>query len=255
MRGLKDKVAIVTGGAAGIGQAIGKRLAEEGCVVGVFDIDSAAAEAAAAEITGTGGTAYAAACDVADYDRVKKAVAEFEAKAGAVDILVNNAGWDRFMFFTKSEPAIWDKLIAINLKGPLNMLHVILPGMSERGSGKVVNIASDAARVGSLGEAVYSATKGGLVALSKSLARETATKGVSVNCVCPGPTETSLLNSVAETSGMGDRLLDAFAKATPMRRLGKVGDLPGAVAFLASDDADFITGQVISVSGGLTMNG
>jgi 2-hydroxycyclohexanecarboxyl-CoA dehydrogenase len=119
----------------------------------------------------------------------------------------------------------------------------------------VVNIASDAARVGSLGEAVYSATKGGLVALSKSLARETATKGVCLNCVCPGPTETSLLSSVAEASGMGDKLLDAFAKATPMRRLGKVDDLPGAVAFLASDDANFITGQVISVSGGLTMNG
>ncbi len=255
MRGLKDKVAVVTGGGAGIGLAICKRLAEEGCAVGVFDIDSAAAEAAAAGITGAGGTAHAVACDVADYAGVKKAVAGFEAEAGAVDILVNNAGWDRFMMFTKTEPALWDRIIAINLKGPLNMLHVTLPGMIDRGSGKVVNIASDAARVGSLGEAVYSATKGGLVALSKSLARETATKGVCLNCVCPGPTETSLLSSVAEASGMGDKLLDAFAKATPMRRLGKVDDLPGAVAFLASDDADFITGQVISVSGGLTMNG
>jgi 2-hydroxycyclohexanecarboxyl-CoA dehydrogenase len=224
-------------------------------VVGVFDIDFAAAEAAAAGIAGAGGKARAVACDVSDYDGVKQAVADFETEAGAVDILVNNAGWDRFELFVKTEPALWDRIIAINLKGPLNMLHLILPGMIERGSGKVVNIASDAARVGSLGEAVYSATKGGLVALSKSLARETATKGICLNCVCPGPTETSLLNSVAEASGMGDKLLDAFAKATPMRRLGKVDDLPGAVAFLASDDADFITGQVISVSGGLTMNG
>lgn len=255
MRGLNDKSAIVTGGGAGIGLAICKRLAEEGSSVGVFDIDTAAAETAAAEIAAAGGSAHAVACDVADYDGVKKAVAEFEAKAGPVDILVNNAGWDRFQLFTQTEPALWDRIIAINLKGPLNMLHVTLPGMAERGAGKVVNIASDAARVGSLGEAVYSATKGGLVALSKSLAREMATKGVCINCVCPGPTETSLLSSVADASGMGDKLLAAFAKATPMRRLGKVDDLPGAIAFLASDDADFITGQVISVSGGLTMNG
>jgi 2-hydroxycyclohexanecarboxyl-CoA dehydrogenase len=255
MRGMTNKVAVVTGGGAGIGLAICRRLAEEGCVVGVFDIDFAAAEAAAVGIAGAGGKAHAVACDVSDYDGVNQAVADFETEAGAVDILINNAGWDRFMMFTKTEPALWDRIIAINLKGPLNMLHVALPGMIERGSGKVVNIASDAARVGSLGEAVYSATKGGLVALSKSLARETATKGICLNCVCPGPTETSLLSSVAEASGMGDKLLDAFAKATPMRRLGKVDDLPGAVAFLASDDADFITGQVISVSGGLTMNG
>ena len=151
MRGLKDKVAIVTGGGAGIGLAICKRLAEEGSVVGVFDIDSAAAEAAAGEIAGAGGTVHAVACDVADYDAVRKAVAGFEAKAGTIDILVNNAGWDRFMMFTKTEPTLWDRIIAINLKGPLNMLHVTLPGMIERGSGKVVNIASDAARVGIVG--------------------------------------------------------------------------------------------------------
>jgi len=254
MRGLNGKAAIVTGGAAGIGLAICERLAEEGCIVGVFDIDAAGAEKAAADIGG--GKAYAVACDVTDYEGVKAAIADFENKAGRpVDILINNAGWDHWAFFTKTSPGLWDKIIAINLKGPLNTLHAVLPGMTARGAGKVVNIASDAARVGSSGEAVYSATKGGLVALTKTLARETATKGVSLNVVCPGPTETGLLTAVAEDSGMGEKLLDAFAKATPMRRLGRVEDLPGAVAFLASEDADFITGQVLSVSGGLTMNG
>jgi len=254
MRGLNGKAAVVTGGAAGIGLAICQRLVEEGCIVGIFDINAAGAEKAAAEIGS--GKAHAVACDITDYAGVKAAIAKFEAKAErAVDILVNNAGWDFWAFFTKTEPAVWDKIININLKGPLNLLHNVLPGMGERGAGKVVNIASDAARNGSSGEAVYAATKGGLVALTKTLAREMATKGVSLNVVCPGPTETGLLAAVAEDSGTGDKLLNAFAKATPMRRLGRVEDLPGAVAFLASDDADFITGQVISVSGGLSMNG
>jgi len=254
MRGLNGKAAIVTGGAAGIGLVICQRLVEEGCTVGIFDINAAGAETAAASIGGD--KVHAVACDITDYDGVKAVITEFEGKAGRpVDILINNAGWDHWAFFTKTEPSLWDKIISINLKGPLNTLHVVLPGMAERKAGKVVNIASDAARNGSSGEAVYSATKGGLVALTKTLAREMATKGISLNVVCPGPTETGLLTAVAEDSGMGEKLLDAFAKATPMRRLGRVEDLPGAVAFLASDDADFITGQVISVSGGLSMNG
>jgi len=255
MRGLDGKAAVVTGGAAGIGLSICQRLAAEGCVVGVFDIDDTGAQAAAQSIAAEGGRAHAVRCDVTDYDGVKAAIAEFEGQAGPVEILVNNAGWDRFMMFQKTDPALWDKIIAINLRGPLNLLHVVLPGMAERRRGKVVNIASDAARVGSSGEAVYSATKGGVVALTKTLARENAARGVSLNVVCPGPTDTGLLTAVAEDSGMGQKLLDAFVKATPMRRLGRADDAPGAVAFLASDDADFITGQVISVSGGLTMNG
>ncbi len=255
MRGLNGKTAIVTGGGGAIGRAIGRRLAEEGAIVGLIDIDAGAAEDAAREIGDAGGRAYAHGVDIADYGAVKAAVAALEAEAGPIHILVNNAGFDRFAPFLKTEPEDWERIIAVNLNGPLNLHHAVLPGMAERGAGKVVNIASDAARVGASGEAVYSACKGGLVALTKTLARELASKGICLNVVCPGPTETPLLDSVARDSGSGDRLLEAFRRATPMRRLGLPGDHPGVVAFLASDDADFITGQVISVSGGLTMNG
>ncbi len=255
MRGLNGKTAIVTGGGGAIGRAIGRRLAEEGAIVGLIDIDAGKAEDAAQEIGDAGGRAYAHAADIADYGAVKAAVAALEAEAGPIHVLVNNAGFDRFSRFLKTEPEDWERIIDINLKGPLNLHHAVLPGMAERGAGKVVNIASDAARVGASGEAVYSACKGGLVALTKTLARELATKGICLNVVCPGPTETPLLESVARDSGSGDRLLEAFRRATPMRRLGLPGDPPGVVAFLASDDADYITGQVISVSGGLTMSG
>ncbi|MFQ5955094.1 MAG: SDR family oxidoreductase [Kiloniellales bacterium] len=252
---MNGKTAIVTGGGGAIGRAIGRRLAEEGAIVGLFDIDAKAAEDAARDIGGAGGRAYAHAVDIVDYGAVKAAVAELEAEAGPIHILVNNAGFDRFARFLETKPEDWEEIIAINLRGPLNLHHAVLPGMVERGAGKVVNIASDAARVGSSGEAVYSACKGGLVALTKTLARELATKGVCLNVVCPGPTETPLLASVARDSGSGDRLLEAFRRATPMRRLGLPTDHPGVVAFLASDEASFITGQVISVSGGLTMSG
>ncbi len=255
MRGLNGKTAIVTGGGGAIGRAIGRRLAEEGAIVGLIDIDAGKAENVAREIGDAGGRAYAHAADIADYGAVKAAVAALEAEAGPIHVLVNNAGFDRFAPFLKTEPEDWERIIDINLKGPLNLHHAVLPGMAERGAGKVVNIASDAARVGASGEAVYSACKGGLVALTKTLARELASKGICLNVVCPGPTETPLLDSVARDSGSGDRLLEAFRRATPMRRLGLPGDHPGVVAFLASDEADFITGQVISVSGGLTMNG
>ena len=255
MRGLSEKVAIVTGGGSGIGRAICRRFADEGCMTAIFDINGAAADEVSGEIAENGGKALAFSVDVSDYNAVKTAVADFEAAVGPVDILVNNAGWDRFIPFLKTEPDLWEKIIAINLKGPLNLCHSVLPGMVERGAGKVVNIASDAARVGSSGESVYSACKGGLVALTKTLAREVSAKGVCLNAVCPGPTETALLSGVAEDSGSPDKLLEAFRRATPMRRLGKPEDLPGVVAFLSSGDADFITGQVISVSGGLTMAG
>lgn len=255
MRGLSGKTVIVTGGGAGIGRAICLRLAEEGCVVGIFDINAEAAQAVAGEIDGGGGKAQAVRLDITDYGAAGKAVAGFEAAAGPIDALVNNAGFDIFKPFLKSTPDEWETVIAINLKGPIHMHHAVLPGMAERGAGKVVNIASDAARVGSSGEAVYSACKGGLVAMTKTLARELAGKGVGLNVVCPGPTETALLANVAESSGSGDKLLEAFRRATPMRRLGQADDLPGMVAFLTSDDASFITGQVVSVSGGLTTNG
>ena len=233
MRGLKGKTAIVTGGAAGIGAAVVKRFREEGSKVIVFDLNAEKK------------------VDITDYEAVGKAVAE----AGPVDILVNNAGWDMFKPFLKTDPAFWQKIISINLIGAMNLLHCVLPGMVERGGGKVVTVASDAGRVGSSGEAPYSACKGGLIALTKTLARELATKNIRLNVVCPGLTETNMLEQFMLGAGNPEKLREAYRRAIPLGRLGKPEDLPGAIAFFASDDADFITGQVLSVSGGLTMHG
>ena len=233
MRGLKGKTAIVTGGAAGIGAAIVERFQAEGTKVVVFDLKGSPS------------------VDITDYEAVKKAV----EGAGPVDILVNNAGWDMFKPFLKTDPAFWQKIISINLVGPMNLLHTVLPGMVARGGGKVVNIASDAGRVGSSGEAPYSACKGGIIAMTKTIARELATKGVRINTVCPGLTETAMLESFMQGAGNPDKLREAYTRAVPIGRLGKPEDIAGAVLFLASDDADFITGQTISVSGGLTMHG
>jgi 2-hydroxycyclohexanecarboxyl-CoA dehydrogenase len=255
MKQLKGVTAIVTGGGGGIGGAACRRFAAEGAQVAVFDMNLEAAEAVAAGIRGTGGVAQAFACDITQRDQVDAAVAATEAQLGPVGVLVNNAGWDIFKPFTKTTPAEWDKLIAINLTGALHMHHAVLPGMVARGGGRVVNIASDAARGGSSGEAVYAACKGGLVALSKTLAREHARHQITVNVVCPGPTDTALLAGFAEGAGNPDKLMEAFKKAIPLGRLGQPDDLAGAIVFLSSGDAAFITGQVISVSGGLTMHG
>ena len=233
MRGLKGKTAIVTGGAAGIGAAIVERFKAEGTKVIVLDLNGDPK------------------VDITDYEAVKKAV----AGAGPVDILVNNAGWDMFKPFLKTDPAFWQKIVSINLMGALNLMHCVLPGMVESGGGKVVNIASDAGRVGSSGEAVYSACKGGIIAITKTLARELASKGVRLNTVCPGLTETGMLESFMQGAGNPDKLREAYRRAIPIGRLGKPTDIPGAVLFLSSDDADFITGQTLSVSGGLTMHG
>ena len=233
MRGLKGKTAIVTGGAAGIGAAVVRRFQEEGTRVVVLDLKGDPA------------------VDITDYAAVRKAV----DAAGPVDILVNNAGWDMFKPFLKTDPAFWQKIISINLIGAMNLLHCVLPSMVERGRGKVVNVASDAGRVGSSGEAPYSACKGGIIALTKTLAREMASKNVQLNVVCPGLTETNMLEQFMQGAGNPEKLREAYRRAIPMGRLGKPDDLPGAILFFASDDADFITGQVLSVSGGLTMHG
>lgn len=233
MKGLRGKRAIVTGGAAGIGAAIVERFREAGTEVVIFDLNGDPR------------------VDITDYEAVQKAV----AGAGQVDILVNNAGWDMFKPFLKTEPDFWQKIISINLVGALNMLHCVLPGMVARGGGKVVSIASDAGRVGSSGEAVYSACKGGIISITKTLARELASKGVRLNAVCPGVTETNMLAEFMKGAGNPDKLAEAFRRAIPVGRLGKPADIAGAVLFLASDDAEFITGQAISVSGGLTMHG
>jgi 2-hydroxycyclohexanecarboxyl-CoA dehydrogenase len=254
MRGLKDRAVIVTGGANGIGAAIARRLAEEGCAVGIFDLDAAAGEKVTSEIKAGGGRASLHAVDITDYDAVARAVASFESAFGPVSFLVNNAGWDRAANFLDTTPDFWRKVVAINLFGPLNMNHVVLRGMAARGFGRVVNIASDAGRVGSSGEAVYSACKGGIIALTKTLARELVGKGVILNTICPGPTDTAILRSFLEGPD-GTRIAEGLKRAIPMRRLGAPEDYPGLVAFFLSDDAAYITGQTISVSGGLTMHG
>lgn len=255
MRNLSGKTVIVTGGGGGIGGATSRRFAEEGAKVAVFDMNMEAAQKVANDIEAAGGVAKAFKCDITDRAAVDSALAAAEALLGPVAVLVNNAGWDVFKPFTKTVPAEWEKLIAINLTGALHMLHAVLPGMAERKYGRIVNIASDAARGGSSGEAVYSACKGGLVALSKTLAREHARQNITVNVVCPGPTDTALLAGVTEGARDPAKLLEAFRSAIPLGRLGQPDDLASAIAFFGSDDAGFITGQVISVSGGLTMHG
>ena len=255
MKRFDNQTVVVTGGGGGIGGATCRRFVREGAKVAVFDLNAEAAEKVASGIRAEGGSAQAFRCDITDRASVDAAVAATESQLGPVDVLVNNAGWDVFKPFTKTEPAQWDKLIAINLTGALHMHHAILPGMAARKKGRVVNIASDAARVGSSGEAVYAACKGGLVSLSKTLAREHARHGITVNVVCPGPTDTALFADYKEGAGNPEKLLEAFTRSIPLGRIGQPDDLPGAIVFFASDDAAFVTGQVLSVSGGLTMNG
>lgn len=255
MQRFTDQTVIVTGGGGGIGGATCRRFAAEGAKVAVFDLNLQAAQAVAEGIRAQGGRAQAYACDIADRATVDAAVAATEADLGPVDVLVNNAGWDVFLPFTKTVPAQWEKLIAINLVGALHMHHAVLPGMVARRRGRIVNVASDAARVGSSGEAVYAACKGGLVALSKTLAREHARHGITVNVVCPGPTDTALFDGFKQGAANPEKLVEAFTRSIPLGRIGQPDDLPGAIAFFASSDAGFVTGQVLSVSGGLTMNG
>ena len=255
MQRFDGKTVIVTGGGGGIGGATCRRFASEGAKVAVFDMNLEAAEKVAADIRANGGQAAAFACNITDRAQVDAAVTAAQTQLGPIAVLVNNAGWDVFKPFLKTVPAEWEKLIAINLTGALHMLHAVLPGMVERKYGRIVNVASDAARGGSSGEAVYSACKGGLVALSKTLAREHARQGITVNVVCPGPTDTALLAGVAEGARDPAKLIEAFKSAIPLGRLGQPDDLASAIVFFGSDDAAFITGQVISVSGGLTMHG
>lgn len=255
MRGLEGKATIVTGGGGGIGSAICRRLAEAGARVGVFDLDLAAAGRTVDAIASSGGTAKAFQADITDHAAVTRAVEAFEHDIGPTDVLVNNAGWDKFAYFLTTEPDLWRKIIAINLEGPINLHHVVLKGMQARRSGRVVNIASDAGRVGSSMEAVYSGAKGGIIAFTKTMAREMARAGVTLNVVCPGPTETPLLQALTGAGDQGAKVSEGLKRAVPLGRLGQPDDIAGMVAFLASDEAGYITGQVISVSGGLTMHG
>jgi len=256
VRGLKGKIVVVTGGGGGIGSATCRRFAEEGARVVVADISAAAAEQVAEEINAAGGEATIAVVDLTDAAATAAKVAEVESAFGPVDILVNNAGWDLFVPFLKSEPDFWSKIIDINLRSVLNITKPVLASMIARGvAGRVVSIGSDAGRVGSSGESVYAACKAGVIAFMKTLAREHARNGITFNTVCPGVTETAMLENFMDAAGDKDKLRTAFTRAVPLGRLGKPEDLPGAILFLSSDDAAFITGQVISVSGGLTMHG
>ena len=253
MRGLKDRNVLVTGGANGIGAAIARRLAEEGCAVGILDFDAAAGEKLAGEIKAAGGNVSLHVADITDYDAVARAVENFETAAGPVAFLVNNAGWDRAANFLDTTPEFWRKVVAINLYGPLNVSHIVLSGMAARGFGRIVNIASDAGRVGSSGESVYSACKGGIIAFSKTMARELVGKGVILNTLCP-------VRPIPRSSQLPGR-----PGRHPHRRRAQARhpDAPAracrttipAWSRSSSDDAAYITGQTISVSGGLTMHG
>jgi 2-hydroxycyclohexanecarboxyl-CoA dehydrogenase len=244
----RSEVALVTGGARGIGRAIADALAADGHLVAVADIDQVQAATAAEQLKG-----LAVQLDVTDTGSVDAAVSTVEEQLGGIGVLVNNAGWDEFRPFLDTDEAFWDRVIEINFKGCLRLCRRVVPAMVEANQGRVINIASDAARVGSSLEAVYSGAKGGVVSFSKTLAREVARYGVTVNAVCPGPTETPMLERMVSAGDGSARVIDAMRRAVPMRRLGTPGDIAGAVAFLASGRAGFITGQTLSVSGGLTM--
>jgi 2-hydroxycyclohexanecarboxyl-CoA dehydrogenase len=245
---LDGAIAIVTGAGQGIGRGVAEKLAAEGATVVVTDVNEATARETAEAI---GGGAVAEAVDVTDRESVAAAVGRVRERFGRIDVLVNNAGWDKVGPFVDSDPADWDRIIQINLYGVLNTSRAVLPIMADQGGGAVVNLASDAGRVGSSGEAVYSAAKGGVIAFTKTAAREMARAQVRVNCVCPGPTDTALFASVTEDN---PKLRDALVKAIPLRRLAQPADLANAVSFLASPEAAYITGQTVSVSGGLSMS-
>jgi 2-hydroxycyclohexanecarboxyl-CoA dehydrogenase len=247
---MAERVAMVTGAGRGIGAAIARRLAAEGFAVGACDVVAEGAAETAQAIAEDGGRALGLAVDVTSPASVAAGVEQLEAQLGAIEVLVNNAGIDIPAFFVDSREEDWDRLWAVNLKGVLHCTKRMLPGMIERRRGRVINIASDAGRVGAGGEAVYSATKGGVIAFTKALAREMARFGVTVNAVCPGATDTALLAKVGE---FNPKLHAGLIAGIPLRRVGQPSDVAGVVAFVASDDAAYMTGQSLSVSGGLTM--
>jgi 2-hydroxycyclohexanecarboxyl-CoA dehydrogenase len=246
---LEGKTALVTGGASGIGAATARRLAAEGARVAIGDLDEEGAGAVAAELDG-----FACAMDVADAESVRRCVSAAVAELGEIDVLVNNAGTDRFAFFVNTDEELWDFVLGVNLRGVLAVTHAVLPAMQQRRTGAIVNVASEAGRVGSQGSAVYSAAKAGVIGFTKAVAREAARYRVRCNAVAPGPIETPLLNAAPALLGeVGERLKQAMVNTTALGRAGEPEEVAAAIAYLASEDASYVTGQTLNVSGGLSM--
>jgi 2-hydroxycyclohexanecarboxyl-CoA dehydrogenase len=246
---LDGKTALVTGGASGIGAATARRLAAEGARVAIGDVNEEGARAVAGELDGFG-----CALDVADTRSVRRALAAAVEELGEIDVLVNNAGTDRFAYFVNTDEGLWDHVLGVNLRGVIAVTHAVLPSMQQRRAGAIVNVASEAGRVGSQGSAVYSAAKAGVIGFTKAIARESARYRVRSNAVAPGPIETPLLNAAPQQLGeLGERLKRAMVNATALGRSGEAEEVAAAIAFLASDDASYVTGQTLNVSGGLSM--
>jgi 2-hydroxycyclohexanecarboxyl-CoA dehydrogenase len=246
---LEGKVALVTGAGSGIGAATARRLAGEGANVAATDVNLEGAREVAGEVSGA-----AFELDVRSTESIGAAVSAAEDELGPIDVLVNNAGYDEFAFFVNTDEDLWDRVLAVNLRGVIAVTHAVLPGMQERGRGRIVNVASEAGRVGSHGSGVYSAAKAGVIGFTKAVAREAARYGVTANAVAPGPIETPLLMAAPEQLGeLGDRIVQGMVGQTVLRRLGTPDEVAAAITFLASDDASFVTGQALGVSGGLAM--
>ena len=251
---MTERLALVTGGASGIGREICLGLARNGRKVAVADINLVGAQETQAMMTEAGSTAIAVQMDVSDSDAVHVGLLEVIDELGPVEVLVNCAGWDELMPFGATDESFWDRVIEINYKGVLRTVHACLPSMVDAGWGRIVNIGSDAGRVGSSFEAVYSGAKGGVIAFTKTVAREVARNGVTANVVCPGPTDTPLLDGIVAASDDGDKIIGAMARAVPMKRVGTPSEVASAVVYFCSEEASFVTGQTLSVSGGLTMS-
>jgi 2-hydroxycyclohexanecarboxyl-CoA dehydrogenase len=244
---LAERTALVTGGASGIGAATCRRLAAEGARVAGTDLNAAGAGEVADEIEGEG---YE--LDVRSADSIRAAVEAAERDLGPIEVLVNNAGYDEWGWFTDTDPGLWDRVLAVNLRGVIAVTHAILPGMQRRRRGRIVNTASEAGRVGSSGSAAYSAAKAGVIGFTKAIAIENGRYGITCNAVAPGPIQTPLLMSAPEALGdLGKRIVETMIGSTNLRRLGQPDEVAAAITFLASDDASYITGQALGVSGGL----